>query len=138
MQWAAQRTQALEIREPPQIPPVEQLSAGAMDDAAAWCLLAVVLSSFESNATIAALAIGGGAAYAILTLTVGRWALKSLGKMAEREGKVTPAMLSLAMMLMMFSSWITDAIGIYAVFGAFILGCAMPRGVVRSRTDEAG
>jgi Kef-type K+ transport system membrane component KefB len=28
----------------------------------------------------------------------------------------------------MLGSWFTDAIGIYAVFGAFILGCAMPRG----------
>ena len=105
------------------------LAAGAMDDAAAWCLLAVVLSSFESNATIAALAIGGGAAYAVLTLTVVRWALKPLGRMAEREGKVTPAMMSFAMMLMMLGSWITDTIGIYAIFGAFILGCAMPRGL---------
>ena len=33
------------------------------------------------------------------------------------------------MMLMMLGSWITDAIGIYAVFGAFTLGCAMPRGL---------
>jgi Kef-type K+ transport system membrane component KefB len=28
----------------------------------------------------------------------------------------------------MFCSWLTDAVGIYAVFGAFILGTAMPRG----------
>jgi Kef-type K+ transport system membrane component KefB len=28
----------------------------------------------------------------------------------------------------MLCSWLTDAVGIYAVFGAFILGTAMPRG----------
>jgi Kef-type K+ transport system membrane component KefB len=33
-------------------------------------------------------------------------------------------------MLLMLCAWITDLIGIYAVFGAFILGIAMPRGVV--------
>ncbi|MEA5503804.1 cation:proton antiporter [Halotia wernerae UHCC 0503] len=39
----------------------------------------------------------------------------------------------------MFSSWFTDAMGIYAVFGAFILGTAMPRGEfaeqIRDRTE---
>ena len=105
------------------------LAAGAMGDAAAWCLLAVVLSSSEANSSIAALAIGGGTAYAILTLTVVRWALKPLGRMAEREGTVTSAMLSFAMMLTMVGAWITDSIGIYAVFGAFLVGCAMPRGL---------
>ncbi|MBC8115590.1 MAG: cation:proton antiporter [Candidatus Saccharimonas sp.] len=105
------------------------LAAGAMDDAAAWCLLAVVLASFESNLMIAVLTIGGSVAYALLTLTVVRWGLKPLGRMAEREGKVTPGMVSFALMLMMLGSWMTDAIGIHAVFGAFILGCAMPRGL---------
>jgi Kef-type K+ transport system membrane component KefB len=32
-------------------------------------------------------------------------------------------------MLVMVGSWFTDMIGIYAVFGAFILGVAMPRGL---------
>ena len=105
------------------------LAAGAMGDAAAWCLLAIVLSSSESNPSIAALAIGGGLAYSVFVLTIGRWALKPLGRMAEREGKVTPAMLSVALMLTMLGSWITDSIGIYAIFGAFMLGCAMPRGL---------
>ncbi len=105
------------------------LAAGAMGDAAAWCLLAIVLSSSESNPSIAALAIGGGLAYSVFVLTVGRWALKPLGRMAEREGKVTPAMLSVALMLTMLGSWVTDSIGIYAIFGAFMLGCAMPRGL---------
>ena len=105
------------------------LAAGAMGDAAAWCLLAIVLSSSESDPSIAAWAIGGGLAYSVFVLTVGRWALRPLGRMAEREGKVTPAMLSVALMLTMLGAWVTDSIGIYAIFGAFILGCAMPRGL---------
>jgi Kef-type K+ transport system membrane component KefB len=31
-------------------------------------------------------------------------------------------------MLVMLCGWLTDAIGIYAIFGGFILGIAMPRG----------
>lgn len=36
------------------------LGAGAMDDAAAWCLLAVVLASFDDNLTLALRNILGG------------------------------------------------------------------------------
>ena len=103
------------------------LAAGAMADAGAWCLLAVVISSFESNANLAIMAIGGGAAYAVLTLTVGRHWLCSLEQISERQGKVTPVVMSFVILLLMCSSWLTDAIGIYSIFGAFILGCAMPR-----------
>ncbi|MBP8297032.1 MAG: cation:proton antiporter, partial [Burkholderiales bacterium] len=40
------------------------LAAGAIDDAAAWCVLAIVLASFGEGAQVAVLAIAGGAAYA--------------------------------------------------------------------------
>ncbi|MGC3959710.1 MAG: cation:proton antiporter [Verrucomicrobiota bacterium] len=44
------------------------LGAGAIDDATAWCLLAVVLASFDQNFSHAALNIGGGIAYVSITL----------------------------------------------------------------------
>ena len=40
------------------------LSAGAIDDAAAWCVLAVVLASFGAGAGVAIKAIVGGIAFA--------------------------------------------------------------------------
>src|SRR5215467_7780601 len=50
------------------------LAAGSMDDAAAWCILAIVLASFTGNIVIALLAIGGGIAYALFVLLiVRRW-----------------------------------------------------------------
>src|SRR6266850_11106 len=48
------------------------LGAGAIDDAAAWCLLAVVLSSFDHNWSHALVNICGGAAYVAFTLLVVR------------------------------------------------------------------
>jgi len=104
------------------------LAAGAMDDAAAWCLLAVVLASFQENWLIAAKAIGGGVAYAILTLTLGRSLFRRLENSVGPEGTLPQPVLAVVLMLVMLGAWFTDAIGIYAVFGAFILGCAMPRG----------
>ena len=39
------------------------------------------------------------------------------------------ATLAFVLTLVMLGAWVTDAVGIYAVFGAFILGTAMPRGL---------
>lgn len=104
------------------------LAAGAINDAAAWCVLALVLASFQQNATIAILAIGGGLLYAVGLLTVGKGLLGRLGTMAEREQGVNGRLLTLVLILVLLGSWFTDRIGIYAVFGAFIMGVAMPRG----------
>jgi len=38
-------------------------------------------------------------------------------------------MLAVTLMLFMLGAWITDGIGIHAVFGGFLLGAAMPRGL---------
>ena len=46
------------------------LAAGSLDDAAAWCLLAVVLAAFSGNASIAILAIGGGGLFLVFCLVV--------------------------------------------------------------------
>lgn len=105
------------------------LAAGAIDDGAAWCVLAVVLASFDHSWSIAVKAIGGGIGYAIFVLTIGRRLMAYLGAKAERAGKITEPMLAFTLMLVMVGSWFTDTVGIYAVFGAFILGVAMPRGL---------
>lgn len=104
------------------------LAAGSMDDAAAWCILAIVLASFKGDASIAAFAIGGGILYAVVVLAVGRPLLRRLGERVEREGRISGPMLAFVLTLVMLGAWVTDAVGIYAVFGAFILGAAMPRG----------
>jgi Kef-type K+ transport system membrane component KefB len=105
------------------------LAAGSMDDAAAWCILALVLASFNSNPVIALSAIGGGVLYALVVLTIGKRLLARLGARVEREAAMSPPIFTFVLMLVMLAAWITDAVGIYAVFGAFILGTAMPRGI---------
>jgi len=104
------------------------LAAGASDDALAWCLLAVVLAQLAGTPATAALTIVGGAAYVAFMLTIGRRLLAPLGRRVERDGKLTPAIMATALTVLMLSAWVTDAIGIYAVFGAFVAGIAMPRG----------
>lgn len=105
------------------------LAAGAIGDAGAWCILAIVLASFGAGPTVAVKAIGGGVLYALLVLTLGRKLLRRLGAAVERTGSMSPALLGVTLMLFMVAVWITDSIGIHAVFGGFLLGIAMPRGL---------
>lgn len=104
------------------------LAAGASNDAFAWCLLAVVLATNKGNPTIAIYAIGGGIAFGFVMFTLGRKLLEGIGTIVEREGGLSQNMLVTILLLLFAGAWYTDAIGIYAVFGAFIMGAAMPKG----------
>ncbi|HRJ74164.1 MAG TPA: cation:proton antiporter, partial [Terrimicrobiaceae bacterium] len=104
------------------------LAAGSIDDAAAWCILAVVLASFSHDASIAVLAIGGGALYAVVVATIIRPVLQKLARAVEQRGELDHGTLGFTLLLVMLGAWFTDAIGIYAVFGAFVLGVAVPAG----------
>lgn len=106
------------------------LGAGALDDAAAWCLLAIVLASFDGVLAQAMTNIASGLGYVAAALWVirpllARWArgVEARGELAERE-------FVLLLALMAFGAWFTDLIGLHAVFGAFVMGIAMPRGLV--------
>ena len=106
------------------------LAAGAIDDAGAWCVLAIVLASFGAGPMVAVTAIAGGGAFALFMLTLGPKMLAPLGRIVEREGRLSPTVLGVVLILFMLSAWAMDAVGIHAVFGGFILGVAMPRGLL--------
>lgn len=104
------------------------LAAGAIDDAVAWCLLALVVALFQANAGTAMLTIGGGMAYGVVMLTVGRKLMRHFTAGPMPESGPTPDRFALVLVVLMVCAWLTDAIGIYAVFGAFVCGAAMPKG----------
>ena len=103
------------------------LSAGAMDDAAAWIILAVVLASFSGAPAGAIAAAGGGLLY-VAAVVAARPLFGRMAASAERQGAVAPWMLAVTLAALAFGAWFTDRVGIYAVFGAFVLGAAVPRG----------
>lgn len=109
------------------------LACGATDDALSWCILAIVLAMNRGTPSTAVLAIGGGILYALVVLTIGRRALRALGPMSERQDTISAPVLSAVLGLLMLCAWFTDIIGIYAIFGAFILGIAMPSGFFARR-----
>ena len=105
------------------------LTAGAFDDACSWCVLAIVLATFGAGPGVAILAIGGGVLYAAFIMLFGRKLLAPLGRIVEREGQMSHTVLGITMALFCLSAFLMDAIGIHAIFGGFILGTVMPRGL---------
>lgn len=109
------------------------IGAGAIDDAAAWGMLAVVLASFNGDMSHALLSIGGGIAYVAVAHLIIRPILARYAAAIETRGKLSDGEYAFFLALMCFGSWWTDYIELHAVFGAFVMGSAMPRGMV-SRT----
>ncbi|WIH03891.1 cation:proton antiporter [Xanthomonas translucens pv. graminis] len=112
------------------------LTAGAVDDAAAWCILAIVLASFGGSWNSAYLAIGGGVGYALFMLLVGRHWLRRLAEHVRPDQPLSASVLAVVLMLFCLSAWAMDAIGIHAVFGGFLLGACLPKGALTEKLRE--
>jgi Kef-type K+ transport system membrane component KefB len=118
----------------------QALSAAAIGDAVAWCVVAVVLAGLGAGAQVAWLAIVGGAVLAALLILLGPRVFAPLGRMAQRQQEagqpLSPTVLAVSLMLCTLSAYVSDAIGLHAVFGAFLIGTAMPRGVYAQRIRQ--
>ena len=105
------------------------LTAGAFDDAVSWCVLALVLAAFGAGPGVAVLAIGGGVIWAGFVLLFGRRLLAPLGRIVDREGHMSHTVLGITLICFCMSAFVMDAVGIHAIFGGFIIGVVMPRGL---------
>ncbi|MEH2466703.1 cation:proton antiporter [Nostoc sp.] len=104
------------------------LTCAAVDDVTAWCLLAVAIAVARTGDFAGAVpTIIASIVYIGLMLTVGRWFLKGLAKHYLRAGRLSQLLLAGIYMGVVASALITELIGIHLIFGAFLLGAAMPK-----------
>ena len=109
------------------------IAAAACDDAVGWTLLAAVSALASGNFEAERIAVMAGAtlAFAMVCLFVVRPLLLPLLQRAVRdEGdtghpRLSLGMLSLVLALLLMAAWITSWIGIFAIFGAFLLGASL-------------
>jgi Kef-type K+ transport system membrane component KefB len=119
------------------------LACAAVDDIAAWCILALIvaLSKAEAIASLAVIVVSLSV-WAIVLMKVIRPALAIfLGGRDEHEPGLNFGLAVLVTLLV--SSLITESIGIHALFGAFLAGIAMPpspslRRYLRERLEYFG
>lgn len=89
-----------------------------------------MLATFGAGSGVAVKAIGSAVAFAVLMVGFGPKLLAPLGRAAERKGGIDNAILGIVLMLFLLSAFAMDWAGMHAVFGGFLLGTAMPRGVL--------
>ncbi len=106
------------------------LGAGAANDVAAWCILAVVLASLTNNPVIAVIAVGGTVVFVAAIVRFRMVLFGRLAAIAERDNSLTGGALIIVAIMLLLAACFTSSIGIHAVFGAFVVGMAMPRGIL--------
>ncbi|MBO0925492.1 cation:proton antiporter [Cellulomonas sp. zg-ZUI199] len=100
------------------------LASGAVDDVVAWVLLAVVLAVATGSPGPALLTVGGALVFVAVVVFVARPGMRRL----MGSPRVDDGTRLLGTVAVLFgAAWFTDEIGLYAVFGAFALGLALPR-----------
>jgi len=106
------------------------IGAGAIDDAMAWILLAVVLAKLDNDLSHAWLNLGGAVGFVIVAFVVIKPLLSHAEKWLCKDGSLTETGFVTGLALMCLGAWWTDYIHLHAVFGAFVMGAVMPRAVM--------
>ncbi|KAI0236882.1 K(+)/H(+) antiporter [Massospora cicadina] len=116
------------------------ISAAAVDDAASWCLLALVISLIRAGTGLSALWVFlMGLGYTLLLAVAVRPCLIYLCRRAGAfESGPSQAVVFICLALVFFSALVTHAIGIDAIFGGFVAGVIMPHegGFARHITEK--
>ncbi|MFT3925373.1 MAG: cation:proton antiporter [Myxococcales bacterium] len=110
------------------------LSCAAVDDATAWCLLALVVGIAESNPQAAAITVGLTVAFMVFMFMVGRPLMQRFVRAQEVKQSVSRDAIALMLVGVVVCALIAEAIGIHAIFGAFLMGALVPADSLLART----
>lgn len=103
------------------------LICAAINDITAWCILATIIAivkagSFMSSIYTIILAV----VYVVLMIKVVRPFLKKIVETIKFDSILSSTIVVIVFLVLLISSFITEAIGVHALFGAFLAGTIMP------------
>jgi Kef-type K+ transport system membrane component KefB len=104
------------------------IASAACDDAVGWTLLAAVSAIAVGQfklANVAGMVIATLGMAAVLLVIVRPLLLPRLERSVEADGRLPLGMLSLTLAVLLVAAYATSRIGIFAIFGAFLLGAAL-------------
>lgn len=103
------------------------ITCAAVNDVTGWCLLAMVAGLVQSGSGESAVwTIALAALYTLFVLLIVRPFLHRRSEIFTNGAQLSPGLLAFAVIALLLSAWITEMIGIHALFGAFLMGIAMP------------
>ena len=101
------------------------ITCAAVDDITAWCILAAVIAIAKAGSMLSAVYILG---LAIIYVVVMLRAIRPLLQhWLSRNGmQMTKRKIAVILMTVVISAYVSEVIGIHALFGAFLAGIIMP------------
>lgn len=103
------------------------LTCAAADDVTAWCILAAVIAIVKAGSGMSAVfTLLASITYVLFMFKVLRPFLKRVGDIYSDRESISKPVVALLLMVLIASAWITEIIGIHALFGAFVAGVIMP------------
>jgi Kef-type K+ transport system membrane component KefB len=106
------------------------LASGAIGDVLAWTTLAIVLADIDAQPGRAVIAIGCSVLFILFMLFIAPRLLAPLERFAQRRGRAGGLVLLTCLGAFLVSAYVADRVGLHAVFGGFLLGAVMPRGLI--------
>jgi len=104
------------------------IASAANDDVTAWCILAAVIAIAKTGSFISSLyTIGFSVLYVIFMLLIVKPFLKRVGEIYSNSEVLNKSIVAFLLLILIVSSFITQVIGIHALFGAFLAGVVMPQ-----------
>ncbi len=106
------------------------ITSAAINDITAWGILAIVVAIANATAIAGALVtILLSLAYIAVMLLVVRPLLEKIATKYTARETVSKTIVAAVFSVMLFSAFITESIGIHALFGAFMAGVIMPENI---------
>jgi Kef-type K+ transport system membrane component KefB len=103
------------------------ITCAAADDITAWCLLAAVIAIVKAGSFVSSIYIIGLAiSYVLMMLFVVKPFLKRVGDLYANKNNLKKPVVAIFFLMLIVSSYLTEIIGIHALFGAFVAGAIMP------------
>ncbi len=103
------------------------ITCAAADDITAWCLLAAVIAIVKAGTFASALYIIVLAAlYVVVMLFLVKPFLRKIGDLYSNRESLSKPVVAIFLLTLIISSYLTEIIGIHALFGAFMTGAIMP------------
>lgn len=104
------------------------ITCAAADDITAWCILAAVIAIVKAGSVVSSFyIILMAVAYVLLMVKVIKPFLKRLGDIYSHQDTLSKPVVAIFFITLLVSAFLTEIIGIHALFGAFMAGVIMPQ-----------